>query len=320
MSWRADRRLAGCAVAAALVLAVLGPGAGEERRSPTGEGVFKRGVLGGRGYRLFVPADAREPGAPLVLALHGCWQTPEDFATGTRLNDAAARRRLLVLYPAQGRRGNPSRCWNWFEPEHQKRCAGETGQILALVEEVRKQYGLERGKVVVLGFSAGGFMAVNLACAAPDVIAGVGIAAGGPYRCGLGAEGALSCMRGPAGGGGPSAEACLGAMEGRPHAIRASLWHGERDVVVSATNLDALAAMFAPLAGARAIGAERRDGALHTTYRDGQGRAVIETWLVPGMGHAWSGGDPRGTHTYPLGPSATERMLDFLLTGPPGGS
>jgi len=46
---------------------------------------------------------------------------------------------------------------------------------------------------------------------------------------------------------------------------------------------------------------------------DGQGRPVIETWLVPGLGHAWSGGDPRGTHTVPWGPSATDRMLDFLL-------
>jgi hypothetical protein len=31
------------------------------------------------------------------------------------------------------------------------------------------------------------------------------------------------------------------------------------------------------------------------------------------MGHAWSGGDVRGTHTYPPGPPATERMLEFLL-------
>jgi poly(3-hydroxybutyrate) depolymerase len=31
------------------------------------------------------------------------------------------------------------------------------------------------------------------------------------------------------------------------------------------------------------------------------------------MGHAWSGGDQRGTHTFPSGPNATERMLDFLL-------
>jgi hypothetical protein len=40
---------------------------------------------------------------------------------------------------------------------------------------------------------------------------------------------------------------------------------------------------------------------------------VLETWLVPNLGHAWSGGDPRGTNTVPWGPNITELMLDFLL-------
>jgi len=35
--------------------------------------------------------------------------------------------------------------------------------------------------------------------------------------------------------------------------------------------------------------------------------------VVPGLGHAWSGGDPRGTHAAPIGPDATAHMLDFLL-------
>jgi poly(3-hydroxybutyrate) depolymerase len=64
---------------------------------------------------------------------------------------------------------------------------------------------------------------------------------------------------------------------------------------------------------------EPAEGAVHALHRDARGRAVLETWLVPAMGHAWSGGDPRGTHTYPPGPPATERMLDFLLgPGAPG--
>jgi dienelactone hydrolase len=39
----------------------------------------------------------------------------------------------------------------------------------------------------------------------------------------------------------------------------------------------------------------------------------LQTRLVPGMGHAWSGGDPRGSHTVPPGPDATEEMLEFLV-------
>jgi poly(3-hydroxybutyrate) depolymerase len=71
--------------------------------------------------------------------------------------------------------------------------------------------------------------------------------------------------------------------------------------------------MFARLTGMTSGVTERQEGALHSLYRDGQGRPVLETWLVPNLGHAWSGGDPRGTSTAPWGPNATELMLDFLL-------
>ena len=276
-------------------------------------GVFKQGAVGARAYRLYVPERAAAGPLPLVIALHGCFQTPEDFALGTRLNDAAERRGLLVLYPAQRPRDNASRCWNWFEREHQGRGSGEVAEILAVVREVAREHPVAPGRTIALGLSAGGFMAVNLLCAAPDVVSGVGVAAGGPYRCGFGADGALRCMRGLGVDGTSSAAACLAASGKRSLSLRASLWHGALDTVVAPTNLTALETMFARLAGMASGTTERQEGALHALYRDGEGRPVIETWLVPGLGHAWSGGDARGTHAVPWGPSATDRMLDFLL-------
>ena len=278
------------------------------------EGVFKQGAVGTRAYRLYVPERAATGPRPLVIALHGCFQTPEDFALGTRLNAAAERRGLLVLYPAQRPRDNASRCWNWFEREHQSRTGGgEVAEILAVVREVAREHPVVPERTIALGLSAGGFMAVNLLCAAPDVVSGVGVSAGGPYRCGLGADGALRCMRGLGVDGAASAAACLAASGKRSLSLRASLWHGTLDTVVAPTNLTALETMFARLAGMASGTTERREGALYALYRDGQGRPVIETWLVAGLGHAWSGGDPRGTHAVPWGPNATDRMLDFLL-------
>ena len=275
---------------------------------------FKQGVFGARAYRLYVPPLAAARPLPLVVALHGCFQTPEDFAAGTRLNAAAERRGLLVLYPAQRPRDNASRCWNWFEREHQERTSGEVAEILALVAEVGREHPVAPGRVVALGISAGGFMAVNLLCAAPDVVSGVGVVAAGPYRCGLGAAGALACMRGLNLDGAASATACLAASGKTTLAVRASLWHGALDTLVAPTNLAALQTMFARLAGTTAGATERREGAVHSLYRDAQGRAALETWFVPNLGHAWSGGDARATHTAAWGPNATELMLDFLLT------
>jgi poly(hydroxyalkanoate) depolymerase family esterase len=273
-------------------------------------GTFARGVLQGRAYRVWVPTRPA-PTRPLVVALHGCWQTPEDFALGTRLNEAAERRGLVVVYPAQGRRDNPYRCWNWFEPGEQTATGAETGQILAIARHVQAEHGVREARVIVLGFSAGAWMAVNLACAAPDAVAGVGALAGGPYRCAGGSEGAIRCLGGPTRDGATAAAAC-----GRPAGLRASLWHGALDSVVSPTNLTALEAMFARLLRASAGVTTTEEGAVHAVYRNARGVPVLETWLVRAMGHAWSGGDARGTHTWPAGPSATERMLDFLLVAP----
>ena len=78
-------------------------------------------------------------------------------------------------------------------------------------------------------------------------------------------------------------------------------------------NFVALTTMFVKLDGLGAGVTERVRGAARTVFRAGDGRPIVETWLVPGMGHAWSGGDPRGTHTDPAGPDATEDMLRFLV-------
>ena len=280
-----------------------------------GDVVVRQGRVEGRAYRLYVPAavaqsDGDQPVRPLVIALHGCWQTPEDFVTTARLAEAADRRGLLVVVPAQGRRDNPSRCWNWFLHDEPARGRGEIGQILAVVADVRRHYPIARERIIVIGFSAGGYMAVNLACAAPDVVSGVGVASGGPYRCGLGAPGALDCMRGQGLDGEAAAAACRVTMGRQARPLRASLWQGADDPVVNASSLKALAAMFVRIDGAGA-GTPEASGA--TVHRDAAGRPMVQTWLIEGMGHAWSGGDPRGTHAYPSGPSTTDAMLDFLL-------
>ncbi len=77
-----------------------------------------RDVHGARDYRLYIPAAPApsSEGRPLLVMLHGCTQTPDDFARGTRMNAAAEEAGCVVLYPAQPSSANPNRCWNWFRP------------------------------------------------------------------------------------------------------------------------------------------------------------------------------------------------------------
>ena len=50
-----------------------------------------------------------------------------------------------------------------------------------------------------------------------------------------------------------------------------------------------------------------------TAVKDADGRPVAEQWLVEGGGHAWFGGDPRGSFTQTVGLDASRVMVRFFL-------
>ncbi|MEP6791240.1 MAG: PHB depolymerase family esterase, partial [Ramlibacter sp.] len=109
-----------------------------------------------REYKLFVPPAVGTRKLPLVVMLHGCTQTADDFAAGTAMNDAALAQGFYVLYPAQSQQANPQRCWNWFKHSHQERERGEPALLAAMAREVMAQHAIDPQRVYVTGLSAGG--------------------------------------------------------------------------------------------------------------------------------------------------------------------
>ena len=61
-----------------------------------------------------------------------------------------------------------------------------------------------------------------------------------------------------------------------------------------------------------------RDGRPYTVkaYADGHGKEFAQYWLIPDMGHAWSGGCLCAQYSYPSGPNESKAMYDFFLNHP----
>ncbi len=273
------------------------------------------GPAGTLGYRLYVPARAAA-GMPLVVMLHGCTQSPEDFARGTRMNLLADEQGLLVAYPRQTQAANAQKCWNWFNAGDQQRDSGEPALIAGATRAIVARHAIDPRRVHVAGLSAGGAAAAIMAARYPDLYAAAGIHSG--LACGAARDlpGALMAMkRGAAAGAGAGSTAFVPVIT----------FHGDRDRTVHEVNSRQIVAAASAAAGIPldtvTHGGRSAGGRDYTRAAgiDRAGRVLIEQWTIHGAGHAWSGGDGAGSYTDPAGPDASREMLRFFLEHPLAG-
>jgi poly(hydroxyalkanoate) depolymerase family esterase len=272
------------------------------------EGTYSN-KAGSRTYKLFVPSgyDQAQP-LPLVVMLHGCTQSPDDFAAGTRMNFIAEERNCLVVYPAQRSDANLSKCWNWFRSSDQRRDEGEPSLIAGITRQVMQDYSVDPKRVFVAGLSAGGAAAAIMGTTYSDLYAGVGIHSGLAYGAASDLPSAFMAMRQ---GGGSEAVAEAGSP------VPTIVFHGDRDTTVHPDNGGRILEQSAKATSqtTKVLCGRVPDGHAYTRtiVTDWSGRAISEHWNIHGAGHAWSGGSPAGSYTDSEGPDATKEMLRFFL-------
>ncbi|MBP6008156.1 MAG: PHB depolymerase family esterase [Rhodoferax sp.] len=262
-----------------------------------------------RRYELYVPAAAADQALPLVIMLHGCSQSADDFATGSGMNQRARDDGFFALFPQQSRRANPTGCWNWFLPEHQRRGNGEPALLASLTLAVVQQYGIDPRRVFIAGMSAGGVMATLTAQAYPDLFAAVGVHSGLHTGSVSNMDEAMRVMN----HGSPADDQALPQPTHKPIIV----FHGDQDDMVHRSNGEQLVRSVLgdtphQVQLEPGVSGNGRPYTRHI-YADLHHKVLAEYWLVHGSGHAWSGGSPSGSYTDRHGPDATGEMLRFFF-------
>jgi len=270
---------------------------------------------GTRSYKLYIPSGYVGQAVSLIVMLHGCTQNPDDFATGTRMNELAEERTFLVAYPAQAGNANMQKCWNWFQAADQQRGRGEPSILAGITSQVTSDYEVAEGRVYVAGMSAGGAMAAIMGATYPDLYAAVGVHSGLAPGAASDLSSAFTAMR----QGGPIvAHKDVPGGEKR-EILPTIIFHGDGDTTVHPRNGDRLLAHLSGGKDGSSLRVSTRRGRVQGgyeytrfTYHDADGRDLVERWSVHGLGHAWSGGSYPGSYTDPRGPDASAEMVRFF--------
>jgi poly(hydroxyalkanoate) depolymerase family esterase len=267
-------------------------------------------AAGSRSYRTYIPASSKDGPSGIIVMLHGCTQNLEDFAVGTGMNALAEMHGFVVIYPEQSRGSNAQSCWNWFSRGDQCRDRGEPAILAGMTRKAMAEHDITRQQTFVAGLSAGAAMAVILGETYPDVFSAVGAHSGLAYGTAKDVPSAFAAMAGNA------LDAPIGAP--KTPAIRTIVFHGTADATVHPSNGERIAKRVMDHGPRQTVQTDRQGRAAGRTYTckitsTTDGPTELEHWVVDGLGHAWSGGQPNGSYTDPDGPDASAEMIRFFF-------
>jgi polyhydroxybutyrate depolymerase len=288
MSARTLRSLVSAAAVPLLLASACGTASGQ---ASVGEGGVVEGRIrsGGmvRSYRLYVPANPRNP-MSVVVVLHGGLQTPEGVAEMTGFDQVAGREGFLAVYPAGvGRTFNAGLCCG----AARRLGVDDVGFVHDLLDRLSDRYDVDPSRIYATGISNGGLLAYRLACELPDEFAAVApVAATLVGDCEPSSPVSILHTHGlldrniPFGGGyGPSG---LQKVDWPP--VRDGIHHWR---MIDGCTGDPFVEADGPVT--------------HTTWNGCVGGTSVELYALADGGHSWPGGTPVPRY---FGP--TSRSLD----------
>jgi poly(hydroxyalkanoate) depolymerase family esterase len=269
-------------------------------------------------YGLYLPPSRPTTGMPLVVMLHGCAQSADSFAEGTRMNLLADQHGFAVLYPEQSAQAHPHQCWHWYDAR-QPAGGGEAAAIVSLVDTLANEHDFDRSRVYLAGLSAGAGLASLLAMRAPGRFAAVALHSGPAFGEARSGVAALDVMR--RGLHHDPVSLVERELAGRKHpGMPALIVQGGGDSVVAPVNAGQLTTQFLHLNDLADGEGVRQGIVLHEHDGDGftirdylrDGASIVRLCEVDALEHAWSGGDDAVPFHSGAGPNASAMIWDFF--------
>jgi len=304
----------GAALAVALVPLVTAPA--------TAAGSWSQRSAGGMTVELYRPttAPALPAGRALMISLHGCVQTAQVLKNAGNWATTADEHGMVVAIPAVPNGGVLLGCWDYYDTNHSRsNPARHDDNLLALVSSLLADtsLGIDPDQVYVSGLSSGGGQAMVMGCLAPDVFAGVGIAAGPTVGTTSGQIGSVATTLAQAR---TTCRSFAGSHTAAFGTQVASVVFGSSDATVATGYGTLNAQVMADLYGAGATSSFPLAGLAGTNtagsgslWSDADGPRVS---LIrnTGLAHAWpAGGGPGGSYVSTNSVDYPAYLTDFLF-------
>ncbi|MFL0799029.1 MAG: PHB depolymerase family esterase [Agarilytica sp.] len=234
----------------------------------------------------------------LMVSLHGCGQTHNDFKSGANWQAPADEHGMVVALPLaskEGLYGTLSGCWNFHLGMDADRNKTDAKYLIDMVNALLADISLniDANQVYITGLSSGAGMANQMACLAPDVFSGVGINAG-PAPGSDGTDLANPIIQIV-----PGAENCYTLAGPFQDSLYSQVYnnvHGTNDNIISPSHAERNTQIFRAAYAGDPTGETTECGVSTlpgngdvTTYCDSFGPRISKV-MVNGMGHAWPAG------------------------------
>jgi poly(hydroxyalkanoate) depolymerase family esterase len=285
------------AIAAVLaVIAALGLALGVERSARANTSTLTQVTgfgsnPGSLNMYSYLPTTAPASGAPLVLALHGCTQSADDYYTNSGWPKMADAYGFDMIFAEQPSSTNPIiECFDWGDTSNDARGNGEAESLYQMIQYAETTWHINPGKIYITGLSAGAGMTSDMLADYPDVFAGGSIDSGPAAQCSTSGIYNTNCTSGTT----SDSAAQWGSLIKNSDSgysgpyPRVAIWQGSSDTTVNPAeltyNMDGWTNVWG-LSQTPSSTQSLTGGTTENIYNDSTGNPAVVTFSVSGMTH-----------------------------------